>query len=324
MIIFIGSRRQTFYLRHMRYEPRFPPWHAMTYNDLYTLRQIPAGVYVFVGVDRLDNAERRMAGKFFRHINSLGPGWQALNDPALGMGRFRLLRTLHEKGINDFNAYLVSERIRPERFPVFIRRNVQSTAPLTGLIHEPAELDRQIRRLVGEGEPEDDLLIIEYCSEPLRPGVFRKFGAYRLGQKLVPSFTMFSTRWIVKYRPPLEVEHEDHVADQRQMLDMPWRETLQRAFDLAHIDYGRADFGLVNGRPQIYEINYNPDIRTRRRVAKHSDAVRQGNLDRTETMFFAAMRELNVDSSGFAPTLKGAELLLQRLRPWRNYAPQRY
>ena len=31
-------------------------------------------------------------------------------------------------------------------------------------------------------------------------------------------------------------------------------------FNIAGIDYGRVDFGLVGGRPQIYEINSNPMV----------------------------------------------------------------
>jgi len=29
------------------------------------------------------------------------------------------------------------------------------------------------------------------------------------------------------------------------------------------VDYGRVDYGLVDGRPQIYEINSNPDLKLR-------------------------------------------------------------
>jgi hypothetical protein len=38
----------------------------------------------------------------------------------------------------------------------------------------------------------------------------------------------------------------------------PHEEILRRAFDLAGIDYGRADYGVVDGRVEIWEINTNP------------------------------------------------------------------
>ena len=41
----------------------------------------------------------------------------------------------------------------------------------------------------------------------------------------------------------------------------PYRDELYEAFEVAHITYGRADYGLMDGRVQIYEINTNPMIR---------------------------------------------------------------
>ena len=31
-------------------------------------------------------------------------------------------------------------------------------------------------------------------------------------------------------------------------------------FAIARIDYGRIDYGIVGGRPQVYEINTNPTV----------------------------------------------------------------
>jgi hypothetical protein len=35
---------------------------------------------------------------------------------------------------------------------------------------------------------------------------------------------------------------------------------LRRVFDIAGIEYGRADWGIVAGKVQIYEINTNPYV----------------------------------------------------------------
>ena len=43
-------------------------------------------------------------------------------------------------------------------------------------------------------------------------------------------------------------------------------EELRPAFEIGGIEFGRADFGLVDGRPQVYEINTNPTIAT---IRKH-------------------------------------------------------
>ena len=40
----------------------------------------------------------------------------------------------------------------------------------------------------------------------------------------------------------------------------PFGPAMLNVFNIAGIDYGRVDFGLVGGRPQIYEINSNPMV----------------------------------------------------------------
>ncbi len=40
-------------------------------------------------------------------------------------------------------------------------------------------------------------------------------------------------------------------------------EAMRPVFEIAGVEYGRVDFGLVDGRPQIYEINSNPDVKLR-------------------------------------------------------------
>lgn len=48
--------------------------------------------------------------------------------------------------------------------------------------------------------------------------------------------------------------------DLRNLRDNPFAGPLAKAFEIAGIEYGRADFGLVGGRPQVYEINTNPAV----------------------------------------------------------------
>lgn len=34
----------------------------------------------------------------------------------------------------------------------------------------------------------------------------------------------------------------------------------KKVFDLANVEYGRVDFSLVGGKPQFYEVNFNPQF----------------------------------------------------------------
>jgi hypothetical protein len=47
----------------------------------------------------------------------------------------------------------------------------------------------------------------------------------------------------------------------RIVRDTPFEPALKPAFELAGIEYGRADFGLVGGKVEIYEINTNQDVK---------------------------------------------------------------
>jgi len=40
----------------------------------------------------------------------------------------------------------------------------------------------------------------------------------------------------------------------------PHAAMLEEIFDLAGIEYGRVDYGLRDGRPQVWEINTNPAV----------------------------------------------------------------
>jgi len=322
VLIFIGSRRQTYLLRTMRRDERMPAWTCRTYQWLFRTRMLPAGTYIFVGVDRLDAGERRLGGQFYRHINSLRPGFRALNDPAVAMGRYRLLRTLYEQGINDFNAYLAAETARPERYPVFIRRNSTSTTPLSELIENGAALDNAIDKLIVEGEPPEDLLIIEFCSEPM-DGVYHKQAEFRVGDRYAPNATQHSDNWYVKRKNRIDVPDALYHRDAEIVAKDPYAEPMRRVFEIAQIEYGRADFGFANGRPQVYEVNFNPELTTQRQRGRPHPLDR-ANWEESDSLMFAAMRAIDSNAKGSAPSLTNDELRQFRLRFWRNYAPQRY
>ena len=44
------------------------------------------------------------------------------------------------------------------------------------------------------------------------------------------------------------------------MQHVPFMETIKQVFEIANIEYGRVDFGIVAGKPVFYEINTNPCV----------------------------------------------------------------
>jgi hypothetical protein len=171
-----------------------------------------------------------------------------------------LLRALHEAGINDFNAYRVEEQTCPQRWPVFIRTEGSHTAPVSELLYSWDDVKRSADAAIQAGYPLSTLVIIEYAAEPVRPGLYRKLASFRFGKMHFAHLCVHDTNWLVKYGK-IGIAPPDLYADELRIVrDNPHAETVLRAFDIACIEYGRVDFGLVNGRVQIYEINSNPTV----------------------------------------------------------------
>ena len=74
-------------------------------------------------------------------------------------------------------------------------------------------------------------------------------------------------------------------------------EVVQRAFGIARIDYGRADFGLVAGKVQIYEINTNPQVEMGR---EHPSPIRRESQALSWRRYLQALRDLDAPLEGSA------------------------
>lgn len=323
MIIFIGNRRQRHNLYGMQQHPKKPKYKFKTYNWLFRTTKLPSATYIFTMVDRLDANERRLAGKIYRHINGAGLGFKALNDPAKALGRYRLLRQLHDQGINEFNAYLAIDHPKPSRFPVFIRQLSISLPPLSGLIKNQAELDQKIEELANRGEPLDDLVVIEYCSEPYMGEHFVKMSAYRIHDQYCSDLFIYSKGWYVKWDGPDIAPPNASELEWELLQNNTYVEEAKKVFELANVEYGRVDFSLVGGKPQFYEVNFNPQFTV--------DEYQTTDPQRLKNAIFAADRRMNAMRTLMQPinaksvgNISDPDITAFRFRPWRNYAPQRY
>ena len=232
----------------------------LSYSELINgTGERPKATYVFTDVDRLPALAVYKAAIEYRALKDRG--FTVLNDPARVRSRFGLLRALNRAGINQFDAYRVEDLEEPRRWPVFLRVEGTHTAPVSDLLNTRAELDAAVERNLDEGIPHSKLLIIEYAAEPVRPGLFRKLSAFRVGDRVLGYTCVHDDQWLVKYGKPAIATPELYEEEYRFVAESPFAETLRAVFDLAGIEYGRVDFGLVDGRPQIYEINTNPDLK---------------------------------------------------------------
>jgi len=192
-----------------------------------------------------------------------------LNNPRKALSRYELLRALFEKKINSFNAYRLNEM--PVRFPVFVRWEAGSEYNQPELLQTGAQYEMQVRWTKTMWNSLDGLLAIEFCDTADGTGVFRKYGAFVVGDRIVPRHVFFSRNWLVKMA---DLAEPDMIDQELAYLDNnPHSDLLLECARIAHLSYGRIDYSLFDGHPQIWEINTNPMF-----VAAAGPARRPANL----------------------------------------------
>jgi len=213
------------------------------------------GVYVFAALDgglgsrQPPSRLREMASALHaRLVQMVGPH-KVLNHPLHSLGRYALLKALYHRGINGFDACRLGERPGPHRFPVYVRKEISSGS------EEPP--------LLGSGQYQDmkddgKSIAIEFCDTSDEDGIYRKYGALLLGDEIVPRHVFCSRSWFVK-QP--ELGGAERMAEELAYLESDAHaEALREVCRIANIGYGRIDYALLDGRPQIWEINHTPEL----------------------------------------------------------------
>ncbi|MCW5713787.1 MAG: hypothetical protein KIT43_04640, partial [Bauldia sp.] len=233
----------------------------LTYRALFTKRRAPVGHYVFTDFDRLTSYEIEAAEILARRLVEAAPRAKILNRPAMVLERFALLRRLAAAGLNDFSAYRIDSGDMPQRYPVFIRLEDDCQKPDTALLHSEGEYRAAITALQAAGLPIKRRIAVEYCAESNADGYFRKYGVFRIGDRLVPHHLFHNGDWYVKFASRQRVAEEaDPFAPEiiAYLENLPHAAEVMQRFEMASIDYGRIDYGFAAGRLQTYEINTNP------------------------------------------------------------------
>jgi hypothetical protein len=231
------------------------------YEDLFTTRLAPIGHYVFREFDRLRPYERVVADHIARAVKAAAPDALILNRPALVRERYPLLRALFDTGINSFDAVRLDEGRRPERYPVFLRREDEYFGAESELIHSDAEFDIAVAVLEARGVPLRGWIAVGWRAERGADGRYRKYGIMRVGNHLIPAHIHFGPHWVVK-RTLGPMAPGDLAEEFTYVRDNPHRDTVMRAFEVARMEFGRMDYGIVDGRIEVYEINSNPIMPT--------------------------------------------------------------
>jgi len=229
------------------------------YHKAFRQRHFSPGTYIFSDIERLSVRETEHAASIHDALMARwGNRFAILNHPTGSMKRYELLRALYNAGINQHNAFRVTEGRLPEKYPVFIRGADDHGGAATELIHSEDELCNEIDALNRRGISREDKIIVEFCDTADSSGIYRKYSAFNIDGAIIPRHVCSSRDWQVKFpdlsSPELIQEELDFLSNNDHRAEL----NLFLAED--GIRYGRIDYGMRNGNIQVWEINTNPRI----------------------------------------------------------------
>ncbi len=282
----------------------------MGYHRVLRARSLPCATYIFSDLDRLNFWELELAARLYKTLHAAG--LRVLNNPARVRLRFSLLRGLSAAGINQFNAWRVEDYERPSlsEYPVFLRTESAHRGNLTDLLHTPEEVNQAIEQALEAGSPLRDLILIQYCAEPEHEGYFCKHATFRVGDRMISTLPVHESGWSAKYGELGLVDSKRYAAQFESLRANEFGLPLKPAFDVAGIEFGRADFGVVNGSPQVYEINSNPMIG--RRDLDHSDSSRRASAALFFDRLIEGLKDIDSPAGGPRVAVNDEKLVLQR------------
>ena len=236
-----------------------PNCNVTTYNALLGSTHTVKAVHIFTDLERLSDSQLITAARLYRTVRDLGI--PCLNDPAMVMGRYQLLCSLFEVGINPFAVYRADGQPKPAQFPVFVRNESDHDGPMSALIRSQDELDDHLKRLVDGGRPLRGLLVVEYAAEPGPDGIWRKVGTHRVGKNYSLHHQILSDNWVVKNY----VQHVTSDALQREekaaIIANHVPENVHRAFAISGIEWGDGTAIRYRGKPFWRRLKESPRIR---------------------------------------------------------------
>ena len=243
---------------HGRWRGRqIPPIRQADYEDVFHRDELPAGTWIFSGIEQLTPAGVRLAETVAAALTDAGQ--RVLNRPGRLLSRHDLLEAMHRNGINDFRSYKPGRIPRNVRYPVFVREVEDHTGSMSDLLHNRRELALFLVWQRLRGYRKDDLLVVEYCDTSDSNGEYRKYSAQCVNGTAAARYLHVDRQWMVKSHAD---DYQDEWADtEREFIEAnEHADQVRNIFKIANVDYGRIDYGMLDGRLQVWEINTNPTI----------------------------------------------------------------
>jgi len=235
---------------------------TLTYDTIAAQRKLSLGTYIFAALDRLTPTEVEVAVRCWQELSGASADIKLFNHPTRVLLRRRLLETCFSTGHNTFRVRRASQFWRRQRFPAFIRAEHEHQGSLTPVLHNRRQLIRALANTTLRGFRLRDLIIVEYCHTADSSGVFREYCASIVGDTIIPRALVLNRNWITKWEG--RIINAEAAQEERDYVESnPHAGWLRQIFQLANVGYGRMDYGIKDGAPQVWEINSNPTIARR-------------------------------------------------------------
>ena len=261
MIVHLATKRGIKAVtKHLGYRPALNKRvRAITYEGVLQRSEWPRGVYLFTDAERMTTAQKGYAAWLHDRMSDRPDAFKLLNHPTKHVARYKLLKQLCSEGRNGFDVHRANGLGTHVRYPLFLRYEDRHIGSLTPLLHTPLQTDEWLARLAAMGEDLDRVIAVEFIDTADHENLYRKYGAFRVGDKIVPRHMFASTHWEVK------IDTNNRSAFRRReeyayLRENPHQEQVMQAFESAGLQYGRIDYAMKDGRIQVWEVNDNPQI----------------------------------------------------------------
>jgi len=233
------------------------PVQILSYEEARAVDDFKDAGVIFCDIERFSGNSILDAQSLYDRAAAQGAR-RLLNNPCKVLRRFELLKEMHKQNINTFNVYRELKNANDFRYPVFIRNELDHYGPVSDLLYSPEELEKTLSTSKSNSVGPFAPMIVEYCDINVEGDGFHKYGAFCIGDMIVPHHLFFSSQWIVKGIKGQLPEHDE--LEKRYLVQNSFRDKVSEIFKIANIQYGRIDFAKTKEGLAIFEINTNPVV----------------------------------------------------------------
>lgn len=226
------------------------------YEDLPDRDLYERGTYILTALEYLSPPMLALLTAIHAQLAGI-EGFRFLNHPQRTLRRFGLLRELHRGGYNPFQAVRAGGDLSGLRYPVFLRSDRSHDGAVSPLLRSAREVEAAIGRALVAGRRIEDLLVVEFCDTADERGYYRKYGAFVVGDSIVPRRLDYGRGWMLK-REGTEFSARTGLEELEYVRANPHAQALREIVDLAGVGYGCIDYAVKDGRVVVWEINLAP------------------------------------------------------------------